>query len=162
MQGSSAWTGAKNTTGYRLLGQHNGMRPLSCRIRMESYQLNHVSAACCLGWTAMGYWQTIEWNPDAWHDQGLQTENLHFPMSKGNLAVLGSVSQIGQWQPTKVKDWEKIPSSLEALEKLDKMMQCSGLLFLDDGENAKWLAQLSDAVLQKMTAALWRQRPQRG
>jgi len=28
-------------------------------------------------------------------------------------------------------------------------MQCSGLLFLDDGENAKWLAQLSDVVLQK-------------
>jgi len=54
-----------------------------------------------------------------------------------------------------------MPSSLEALEKLAKMIQCSGLLFLDDGENAKWLSWLSDAVFQKMTAALWRQSPQR-
>jgi len=63
-----------------------------------SYQSNYVSAARCLGWTAMGYWQTIEWNPDAWHEQGLQTENLHFSMSEGNSAVL---DQLGQCE----SDW---------------------------------------------------------
>jgi len=47
------------------------------------------------------------------------------------------------------------------LEKLDQTIQCSGLPFLDGSENAKWLARLSDEVLQKMTAALWRQRPQK-
>jgi len=134
---------------------HYGMRPLSCCTRMGSYQLNHALVS------AVGLPWATEWNVDAWHEQGPHTENLHFPVLKGNLAVLDSVSRIGQWQPTKVEDWEKMPSSLEALEKLAKMIQCSGLLFLDDGENAKWLSWLSDAVFQKMTAALWRQSPQR-
>jgi len=65
--------------------------------------------------------------------------------------------QIGRLQLAKSKNWEKIPSSLEASKKLNKN---NVMPFLDD-ENAKWLGRLPDSVLQNITAALRRQRPQR-